>query len=295
MTQDSQLEERIRSRVDELPVLPTVVGQLMTLEREADDYFDQLLVLIESDPTFAARVLSGANAATSSPTDAISSVRAALTRLGSTGASAMILALAVSRVFVPRDSWEKSLWRHALQVASASRLIAAHAISGVELSGDEAYTAGLLHDIGRMVMFAEAPDTLREIDEGSWDSPQQLIDVEMTICGVAHPEIGSMACAHWGLPENLRLAVLGHHEPHRDVTLGKVEALISTIHFADLAMFPSAMPGSTGWDEASKEEVERLLLPKAPVGITLTPTTLHQIISKATAEVDGTCRALGIV
>lgn len=294
MTEASQLEERIRARVNELPVLPTVVGQLMTLDREADDYFDRLLELIESDPTFAARVLAGANAATSSPTDPITSVRAALTRLGSAGASSMILALAVSRVFVPRDPWEKSLWRHALQVASASRLIATHATTDVELSSDEAFTAGLLHDIGRMVMFLEAPDVLRRVDEGTWDSPRELIDMEISICGVAHTDIGSIACEHWGLPEILRLTVLGHHDPHRDVTVGKVEALVSTIHFADLAMFPAARPGTMGWESASKEEIAKSLIPMVPEGVTLTPTTLQHIIGTATAEVEATCRALGI-
>lgn len=294
MSVERQLEERIRTRISELPVLPTVMGQLMTLDRDAEDYFDRLLEVIESDPTFAARILAGANAATSSPTDPIASVRAALTRLGSAGAASMILALAVSKVFVPRDPWEKSLWRHALQVAAASRLVATHAATDVDLSSDEAYTAGLLHDIGRMVMFLEAPDVLRRVDEGTWNTPNELIDVEMTICGLAHTEIGSMACEQWGLPESLRLAILGHHEPHRDVTLGKVEALVSTVHFADLAMFPSAVPGSTGWEEATKAEIAESLIPMVPVGITLTPSSLEAIIRTTTVEVEANCRALGI-
>lgn len=294
MVADPHLADRLERRVDELPVLPTVVGQLMTLDRDADDYFDRLLTLIESDPTFAARMLSAANAASSSPSDPITSVRGALARLGASGASSMILALAISRVFIPRTPWEKSLWRHALQVAAAARAMAQHGDPGVELSGDEAYTAGLLHDVGRLVMFGEAPELLQSIDEGNWESPQELIELELQICGLTHGQIGQMACDHWGLPKVLGLTVLHHHDPFRDATVGRVEALVSVIHFADLAMFPSAMPGTPGWADADVGDVEREFEDKIPQGISLSGTALHRIIRQTAEEVDVTCVALGI-
>lgn len=266
----------------------------MVLDREAEGYFERVLELIESDPTFAARMLSAANAASSSPANPISSVRAALARLGSGGASSMILAVAVARVFVPRDPWEKSLWRHALQVAGAARALAQHADDPVELSGDDAHTAGLLHDVGRLVMFAEAPETLREIDEGDWATPDALLDVERSICGLTHTELGAMACEQWGLPDSLTAAVLRHHEPQIDANAGKVEALVATIHFADMAMFPSAMPGTPGFAEASLSIIEERLMPHVPAGISISSNALHGIITKTATDVDATCVALGI-
>ncbi len=294
MAPDKALAARLEQRVRELPVLPTVVGQLMVLDREAEGYFERVLELIESDPTFAARMMSAANAASSSPANPISSVRAALARLGSSGASSMILAVAVSRVFIPRDPWEKSLWRHALQVAGAARALTAYLDDGSEVSDDDAYTAGLLHDVGRLVMFGEAPETLREIDEGDWATPEALIDVERSICGVTHAELGAMACRQWGLPPSLTEVVRRHHEPQSDTKTGTVEALVATIRFADIAMFPSALPGTPGFADASLSEIEDVLLPKVPGGISVTAANLRRLIIETASDVDETCVALGL-
>ena len=60
---DADLRRRLERRLDELPVLPTVVARLLTLDRESDAYFEDLLELVEADATFAARTLSAANSA----------------------------------------------------------------------------------------------------------------------------------------------------------------------------------------------------------------------------------------
>ena len=294
MVVDRALQRRLAQRVDELPVLPTVVGRLMTLDREDDAFFDELQDLIESDPTFAARILSAANSAASAPRNPITSVRAALARLGAAGASNMILAAAVSRVFVPRDDWERSLWRHALQVAAATRIVAIRAGPALGLQPDEAYTVGLLHDVGRFVLFSEAPDQLRRIDEGDWDDPGALLELEQSICGMTHGEIGQMACERWGLPPLVGEVVLRHHQERVDPTRGSAEALIATIHFVDLAMFPSALPGTPGYDQAPLEVIESDLMPKMPSGVRMTAGALHELIISVTAETDVLCRSLGL-
>lgn len=294
MSSVNALGARLEQRITELPVLPTVVGQLMVLDREEEGYFERVLELIESDPTFAARVMAAANGAASSPTNPISSVRSALARLGSSGASAMVLSVSVSRIFIPRDPWEKSLWRHALQVAGAARALTKYVDPGVTLSGDDAYTAGLLHDVGRLVMFGESPETLREIDEGSWESRDTLIALERSICGLTHTELGAMACEQWALPDSLADSVLRHHEPQTDVRGRTVEALIATVQFADLVMFPSAMPGTPGFVEAARRTVEDVLMPKVPTGLSVSAKDLHEVIVATAAQADATCAALGI-
>jgi putative nucleotidyltransferase with HDIG domain len=294
MTRDRELHDRLERRIDQLPVLPTVVGRLMVLDRDDESFFEQVLDLVESDPTFAARILASANSSASSPRTPVTSVRGSLARLGSTGASNMILAAAVSRVFVPRDDWERSLWRHSLQVAGALRAMSTVADTTLELNGDEAYAAGLLHDIGRFVMFGEAPDSLRQIDEGEWDTPEALLEVERSICGMTHGELGKMACVRWGLPESLGEVVRRHHEPDVDSTAGPAEALLATLHFADLAMFPSAMPGVLGYAAAGVEAVDADLISKLPLGLNLSASALHAIITDVTSDVDQTCATLGI-
>ena len=291
---EADLAERLKRRVDQLPVLPTVVARLMMLDHDSDAYFDRVLELLESDPTFAARILAAANSAASGPRSPVTSVRTALTRLGSEVASNVVLTAAVSRVFVPSDDWERSLWRHAMQVASASRALCHPVGNDAAFGPDDAYAAGLLHDIGRFVMFQEAPDILREVDEDQWDTPEALIEAEVTIAGVTHGVLGELACAHWGLPTIIQQVALRHHEPDLDAAAGATEALIALIRFADLAMFPSAMPGAPGYGDASLELLESSLMPEVPDGVSLSMERLREVIVTTTQEVDVLCAALGI-
>lgn len=293
MATSTAFAARLEGRLNELPVLPTVVGQLMVLDAEAKGYFERVLELIESDQTFAARTLSAANSAESWPASPITTIQAALARLGSAGASTLVLAAASSCVFVPTDPWEKSLWRHALQVASAARALAGHAARSISLSADEAYAAGLLHDIGRLVMLGEAPETLRRIDEADWETPEALLEVERSICGHTHAEVGAMACKKWGLPDVITTAVRRHHDPV-DPAAGTVEALVATVRFADFAMFPSALPGSPGFADAPLSTIEEDLMPKLPSGFSVSAEALQQLISKSTTEVDAMCIGLGL-
>jgi len=294
MATAAEVRTRLHRQIDRLPVLPAVIGKLMTLDRDDDEYFSQVLELIEADPSYSARVLAAANAASSSPRSPVTSVRMSLARLGSTGASNLILAMAVSRVFVPRDDWERSLWRHSLQVANTMRKLVHHGAGRLALDADEGFTAGLLHDIGRFVLLDEVPDELRRIDEGGWEHPEELIELERKICGLTHGEIGQIACERWGLPAKIGQLVRRHHEPGVSLTGGEIDEMIAMAHFADMAMFPSAMPGTPGYDAQSLDVIEAELLPRVPVGFSITGERLQELIVSAAAESDQTCALLGL-
>lgn len=287
-----EMRARLEQHIDRLPVLPTVVARLMVLDREEEGYFEEVLGLIEADPTVAARILAAANAAASSPRDPVASVRVALARLGSQGAARAVMDAAVSRVFVPRNDWEKSLWRHALQVGGALRALADLDPSG-SVDRDVAYAAGLLHDVGRLVMFQAAPEALRRIDEGGLDSPQDLVDAERRLCGITHAELGARACRSWGLPEVLVDTVARHHHPV-GTAKGPVELLIAMCRFADLAMFPSAMPGAPGMAD-DDEKIEQILLPRLPPNLAAVDlATLRTIIGDTVVAADATGAMLGV-
>ena len=284
------MRARLESRIDRLPVLPTVVARLMVLDREDSGYFDEVLGLIEADPTFAARILAAANAAASSPRDPVASVRMALARLGSQGATRAIMDAAVSKVFIPRSDWEKSLWRHALQVGGALRALTGHETSGM-IDPDVAYAAGLLHDVGRLVMFQEAPEALRLVDEGNWDTPQQLVDAERRVCGITHAELGARACQAWGMPRILVDVVRRHHHPVPNPAT-PVDHLVSMTRFADLAMFPSALPGSASPED---EWIADYLLPRRPPNLSdLGVDGLRRVIENTVAEAESISVSLGL-
>lgn len=235
---------RLRLRVNELPVLPHAIVKLMGLERESPDYFDQLLEILEIEPNFAARVLILANSAAIGSQTPVTSIRDALTRVGSAGVSNLVLAMAVTRVFVPRDDWERNMWSHAFLVATASRELASLAQSP-NLTPETAYLCGLLHDIGRFVMMQEDPDTLRRVDEGDWNDPLSLVALEKSICGLDHADLGAQICEGWKLPEVVTESVRRHHQEPRTSGNQQVDEACTIVRLADILMFPSALPGET--------------------------------------------------
>lgn len=291
--QRARLKRCITQRLDQLPVLPVLVTRLMALDRTHDDFPEAVLDLIGLDPTYAARVLSAANSAASAPAAPITTLRHAIMRIGSGRAVDLVTAAALTRLFAPRDAWEKSLWRHSIQVAVAARELARYGHSE-DISPDEVYPAALLHDIGRLVMFAEAPDLLRFIDEGDWDTPERLVLAERAICGLTHTELGAAACRIWGIPDSIRDTVRDHHDSPTAAPRTKSAKNVALIRLADLAMFPSAMPGTLGLAESPQSLIEDLLMPKLPPFLAIDAASLHELVRSATAEAEVMVRTLGL-
>lgn len=269
-TAQPALRRRLEQHLDELPVLPTVIAELMQLREDSPRYFEDVRKLIDREPTFTTRLLAAANSAASAPRKPIASVRDALSWVGSKRAANVLLAAAVTRVFVPRDPWEKGLWRHSLEVAILSRALARHRGLDPEL----AYTCGLLHDIGRFLLFQEAADQLRQIEQTPWRSADELLTAERRICGATHAELGAQACRKWRLPEQIAEMVANHHVPSR-----AEDAVTPIVACADMTMFASMRAAPGGPIEPCRET--------ADVG-------LDAVVEAARAEAEATVRALGV-
>ncbi len=98
----------------------------------------------------------------------------------------------------------------------------------------QAYLSGLLHDIGRFVMFEHAPENLLRVDESHWHSPEELIEADVEVFKFTHSELGFLACSRWGLPGDLAETVRRHHEKlDGSFVPGSVEAYILCIEIAD--------------------------------------------------------------
>lgn len=225
----------LAARATQLPLLPSVIVRVMALDPSRDDYFDAILGIAEEDPGFAVRVMRLANAATSAPASPIVDIRHAVVRVGARECATLVTALAVSRVFIPTTRSQRDLWLHALQVAVAARVIASLTAT-LRFAPEQAYLAGLLHDIGRFVMLQGAPEDLGRVDETHWNTPQQLLDSEFELLGYDHVQLGAMVCERWALPETVTELVQLHHvyalpDPQRTMAVGQ---LIRTVQMADL-------------------------------------------------------------
>ena len=274
------LQSKLARHLEDLPVLPGVVSRLLALDPADDDHADRVSELIEAEPNFSTRLLAYANSAVSSPVSPVISIPAAVTRVGSLGATDLVLTLGVTAVFVPRDSWDRSLWRHSIQVAIVARALTV-ATRPDDVTPEAAYAAGLIHDVGRFVMFQHAPADLRRIDEGSWVTPGELIAAETAICGLNHADLGALACESWGIPELIVESVRRHHDCVEGEPASTVERVEHLISVADLLVFPSATLGAP---PVTAEEIADRAVVAMPRWMDLGPRTLVDIIDRAAEE-----------
>ncbi len=199
-------------KIDELPLLPQVLVRILQLDPDMDNYFEEFGKLTKEDPAFAVRVIALANSSASSPVAPVVSIREALARMGVETIRSLVASLAVQRVFLPTKPNEISLWQHSVFTALASAKIA-EIVPALDVNPAESYLVGLLHDIGRFVMFEHAAPELLAVDESQWETPEELIEADVEVYKFTHCELGYRACVHWKLPETVCDAIRMHHTP----------------------------------------------------------------------------------
>jgi putative nucleotidyltransferase with HDIG domain len=231
----NNLAREVTEHLEELPLLPMVVTRIMMLDPDDRNYFEKVLALAEEDPTFAVRLIRMANSVAFMPSDPIVDLKSAMTRIGTRHIAAMLTSLSVMEIFVPTREDIRNLWLHSIQTAVGARLMTARYLSGL-LSAEEAYLCGLLHDIGRFVLFETVTEETRHINEEDWESTEELIELEQQRLGVNHSELGWLLCRKWHMPEKVSTVVKEHHSRELEQTVAaepRLAKLIRLIQIAD--------------------------------------------------------------
>lgn len=225
--------EVMANKIDELPLLPQVLVRILQLDPAADSFFDEFGRLTKEDPAFAVRVIALANSAASAPAVPVTTIKDALTRMGVQATRSMVASLAVQRVFMPTQPNEVRLWEHSVFAAFAAAQIA-EIVPSVEIDPSEAYLVGLLHDIGRFVMFEHAAPNLLLVDESNWQTPDELVEADVEIYKYTHAELGYRACQRWQLPDSICDVIQLHHMPvDSEIVPGSINAMLFCLQVAD--------------------------------------------------------------
>lgn len=171
--------------------------------------------LIEPDPALSAALLRIANSAAYSAGGAVDNAETAVRIVGSREVRDLTYAISSVKSFegVPNELISvEDFWKHSLYCASAAQQIAKSAkiCHGVSL-----FTAGLLHDIGQLVMFNQCPDLSRQALQLSLDSDdgRSVCHAERNVFGYDHTDVGAALAQCWQFPETLRAAIAHHHAP----------------------------------------------------------------------------------
>jgi putative nucleotidyltransferase with HDIG domain len=223
----------------------------------------------------------------------ILSVPEALMRLGARQVAQLITSVSVMRVFVPRSEGHRNLWRHAIQVAVAARTLAANWPGGVD--PQQAYVVGLLHDIGRFVMFEHDPVDFDAVESSLWRTPDELLAAERDICGFDHAEIGWRAGKVWGLPDQLADGIRNHHATALDGCVsGEVERLLRVVQLSDA--LSCRLMGCSSFSSLDAEARRAIVEPlcAAVPGVHVTPVNLASFAGAIQDESTTLAAALGI-
>jgi putative nucleotidyltransferase with HDIG domain len=209
---DEDFANAVQQRIASLPLLPSVVSQLLALDSEQDDYLDEVNRLAAWDPTLAIRLVEYASRSIRVPGAAEKfRVRHAVARLGTRQIANLVTTLALVDAFPAQTQSDRDLWIHSVQVGVFSRWLSV-LMPDLRFDPEHAYLTGLLHDIGRFVVFQSVPECPARVDEFGWTDSLTLIAAENSVLGTDHVSIGREACARWGLPSAITDIVALHHD-----------------------------------------------------------------------------------
>jgi HD-like signal output (HDOD) protein len=197
----------------------------------------RIATLISQDIGLAGRVLKLANSPiySRSVRDTVS-VDSAVQRIGFTEMKTVCLSVGVSRQF--EQDLEHfdivQLWKHSLCVAFATQAIVpfCRVDDARQLSREMLYTAGLMHDIGLVILARQLPEQYEQIILTCLETGGKLWQVEDAALGFNHADAGSWVVRHWGLPERLALIVQHHHD--HDAAEAGVALYAKLLHVADV-------------------------------------------------------------
>jgi putative nucleotidyltransferase with HDIG domain len=226
-----------------LPPFPQVAVRVMQLAANENVQLHQLCDLISSDPAFASEVLTVANSLLYAPRFPASSIMQAVSVVGATHLQGLCITVGARSYLgkTMRAPAMLGLWRHNLACA----LIAQRLASNGFLDKEVAFTAGILHDIGRFALAVVQPREYALLLERHSGSPASLLDGEREIFGWDHCEAGAQLIADWMLPPEFESIVAGHHAARRNDGSWNMSELIKlSCQIADAAGFP-AFPGCT--------------------------------------------------
>jgi HD-like signal output (HDOD) protein len=229
---DGALQE-LTSRIKTLPSLPTVYAQMLGELRSPDTSTKRIGELVARDVAMTAKILQLVNSSFFGLSRTITDPVHATSLLGTDTIRALVLTVGVFAQFegvaVPGYSLE-SLSTHSLRTAAMSKAIV-QTQGGEKLLLDAAFLAGLLHDVGQLILVANLPQVYGETLARAADRRLPLWEAEKEAFGATHADVGGYLMGLWGLPDTIIEAIVHHHSPARSA--GDSFNSLTAVHVAD--------------------------------------------------------------
>jgi putative nucleotidyltransferase with HDIG domain len=230
-TLETEIAERV-SRIEATPAIPAIFVPLLEMLHAPPDQvkLDKVVELVSYDNTIAVQCLRVASSPLFGMTKSPESIKGAVISLGLGRVETILLTCCLSQAF-PARTWiidPAVFWRHSLGCAMVCRKFA-EKLKGAD--GDEAYMAGLLHDIGFLVNCLAFPEEFSRAMERAHEGGIPFDEAEREAMGFTHEDTGTALARQWNLGSNLAQAIGYHHAPERSKS---AQPLVALVHLCDL-------------------------------------------------------------
>lgn len=219
--------KRYLNRVADLPAVPAVAQEVMRLVERPETTADDLRAVVETDPAIASRILKVANSSLYGLSRSIETLHHAISVLGFRTVRGLVMAASLNQSFKHFGLTEKLLWEHAIVASTVAAALGEY--DGVGVPRDEAFTVGLLHDLGKVALSNCSHDEYGEVIRTVYNDGKSFTEAEREAFGFDHAALGAQVARKWKLPATLEAAIRHHHEPEALATLGPDEARLTAL------------------------------------------------------------------
>ncbi len=248
--------ERLRDIImntRDLPAMPHVASKVLELSSNPNSSARQLQQVIADDQAMAARILKIANSAMYSCSRKVKTLTEAIVMLGFNSIRSLVVTSASRNLYLSSNKRmglkERLLWEHSVGTAFGCRLLV---LKRHPALAEEAFLAGLMHDIGKLVLNMHAAEQFDEIVQIVYNEHRHFADTEREILGFDHAEVGALLVGKWRLSQLLERTIASHHQP--DAFAAENPLLL----YLDLA---NALCHKRGIGFVEREEIDLAALP----------------------------------
>ncbi len=221
MTEESKKRyQRIIQDLGQIPTMPTIAAKVMQIVNDPHSSAEDVAKFISRDVALTSKVLRLANSAFYGIPRTISSVNSAIVILGFNTIRSLVLSASVLKVFPAKPGLvafdRKAFWKHSFMVGIASRMVSQIYRKKKLVDMETAFSAGLLHDIGKIILEQYSNDDYLPVLKAAKDQGIPLYVAEKAMLGMSHAEVSGMLVDKWQMPNELKSPIVNHHSPMED-------------------------------------------------------------------------------
>jgi putative nucleotidyltransferase with HDIG domain len=230
------LDDIVR-KLEDLPSLPAVVMELLSSIDQEDVDISVLAKKVSHDQALTAKTLRLANSSLYGLQVKVTTIQQAITFLGFQTTRNLITAAAVTGCFAEGQCPgfdDKAFWRHSIASAACCKVLARR----VRFNQDYAFTAGLLHDIGRLVLVSSFSAEYQQVMAYRIANDSYVLEAEQAVMGIDHVVAGVALAAHWNFSDTMKTAIAYHHDPDAEgagILAAIVHVANAIVHALDVA------------------------------------------------------------